>query len=168
MRECQSEAQNYYSYLCAFIMKKITEYRKLLGVSETAELQELKTIYRTLMKNWHPDKFQDDAENKLEAEEKSRTIIEAYHFLVSIAPETRNNLLEEYTLTTTTSNIFDFEYKGGVLSVTFHDGSVYEYFDVPKAIYVKLINADSPGRFARRHIFNEFVYRSVEKAAESA
>lgn len=149
-------------------MKKITEYRKLLGVNETAELQELKTIYRTLMKNWHPDKFQDDAGNKLEAEEKSRTIIEAYHFLVSIAPETRDSLLEEYTQTTSTSNIADFEYKGGVLTVTFLDGSVYEYFDVPKAVYVKLINADSPGRFARRHIFNEFVYRSTERAAETA
>ncbi len=57
------------------IMKKITEYRKLLGVNEAAELQELKTVYRSLMKNWHPDKFQDDAENKLEAEEKSKNII---------------------------------------------------------------------------------------------
>lgn len=149
-------------------MKKITEYRKLLGVNEAAELQELKTIYRTLMKNWHPDKFQDDAENKLEAEEKSKNIIEAYHFLVSIAPETRSNLLPEYTLTTSTSNIFDFDYKGGVLTVTFLDGSIYEYFDVPKAVYVKLINADSPGRFARRHIFNAYVYRSAGRIAESA
>ncbi|HCN83844.1 MAG TPA: molecular chaperone DnaJ [Sphingobacteriaceae bacterium] len=149
-------------------MKKITEYRKLLGVNEAAELQELKTIYRSLMKNWHPDKFQDDAENKLEAEEKSKNIIEAYHFLVSIAPETRSNLLADYTLTTTTSNISDFDYKGAVLTVTFLDGSVYEYFDVPKAVYVKLINADSPGRFARRHIFNAYVYRSAGRIAESA
>ena len=67
-------------------MKKIVDYRKLLGVQEAAELQELKTVYRTLMKNWHPDKFQDNHENKTEAEEKSKTIIEAYHFLVSIAP----------------------------------------------------------------------------------
>jgi hypothetical protein len=148
-------------------MKKITEYRKLLGVNEAAELQELKTIYRSLMKNWHPDKFQHDAE-KFEAEEKSKTIIEAYHFLVSIASETRNNLLAEYTMTTSTSNISDFEYKGGILIVTFHDGSVYEYFDVPKAVYVKLINADSPGRFARRHIFNAYVYRSAGRVAESA
>lgn len=150
------------------IMKKITEYRKLLGVNESAELQELKTVYRSLMKNWHPDKFQDDTENKLEAEEKSKNIIEAYHFLVSIAPETRNTLLAEYTLTTSTSNIFDFDYKAAVLTVTFLDGSIYEYFDVPKAVYVKLINADSPGRFARRHIFNAYVYRSAGRIAESA
>ena len=149
-------------------MKKIVDYRKLLGVNEAAELQELKTVYRSLMKTWHPDKFQDSPESKADAEEKSKTIIEAYHFLVSIAPETRNQSLSEYTLTTTSSSITDFEYKSQVLKINFLDGNVYEYFDVPKAIYVKLINADSPGRFARRHIFNAFVYRSISKLVATA
>ncbi|MDF3078403.1 MAG: molecular chaperone DnaJ [Sphingobacteriaceae bacterium] len=149
-------------------MKKIVDYRKLLGVNEAVELQELKTVYRSLMKTWHPDKFQDSSESRLEAEERSKTIIEAYHFLVSIAPETRNQSLAEYTLTTTTSNILDFEYKSQVLTINFLDGSVYEYFDVPKAVYVKLINADSPGRFARRHIYNEYVYRSTSKLVATA
>ena len=149
-------------------MKKIVDYRKLLGVTETAELQELKTVYRSLMKAWHPDKFQDSPESKLDAEEKSKTIIEAYHFLVSIAPETRNQSFAEYTLTTTTSAITDFEYKSQVLKVSFADGNAYEYFDVPKAVYVKLINADSPGRFARRHIYNEYVYRSLSKLVATA
>src|SRR5690606_23491782 len=149
-------------------MKKIVDYRKLLGVSANAELQELKTVYRSLMKTWHPDKFQDSAESKLEAEEKSKTIIEAYHFLVSIAPETRNQSLAEYTVTTTTSSIIDFEYKSQVLRVDFFDGSSYEYFDVPKAVYVKLVNAESRGRFARRHIYNSFVYRSTSKLVATA
>ncbi|MEO6979389.1 MAG: KTSC domain-containing protein, partial [Mucilaginibacter sp.] len=134
-------------------MKKIVDYRKLLNVTEAAELQELKTTYRSLMKTWHPDKFQDGGE-RLEAEEKSKTIIEAYHFLVSIAPETRSQTFADYTITTTTSNIADFEYKQQVLTVYFLDGNAYEYFDVPKEVYRKLVNADSPGRFARRHIFN--------------
>jgi len=149
-------------------MKKIVDYRRLLGVTEDAELNELKSVYRGLMKTWHPDKFQDSEESKLEAEEKSKTIIEAYHFLVSIAPETRQQSFAEYTLTTTTSNIADFEYKSQVLKVYFLDGNEYEYFDVPKAVYVKLINADSPGRFARRHIYNEYVYRSVNKLVATA
>jgi DnaJ-class molecular chaperone len=149
-------------------MKKIVDYRKLLGVTEVAELKELKTVYRNLMKDWHPDKFNDNDELKLEAEEKSKMIIEAYHFLVSIAPETREQSLAEYTETTTKSNIADFEYKSQTLLITFFDGSSYEYFDVPKATYVKLVNADSPGRFARRHIFNEFVYRNVNKREVAA
>ena len=147
-------------------MKKIVDYRKLLDVTEATELQELKTNYRGLMKTWHPDKFQD--ESRVEAEEKSKTIIEAYHFLVSIAPETRGQSITEYTLTTTSSNIADFEYKSQVLKITFFDGNIYEYFDVPKAVYVKLVNADSPGRFARRHIFNEYVYRSLSKLVATA
>jgi curved DNA-binding protein CbpA len=148
-------------------MKKIVDYRKLLGVTKEAELQELKSIYRGLMKTWHPDKFSEGAE-RLEAEEKSKTIIEAYHFLVSIAPETRAQSLAEYTTTTTTAGILDFDYKSQVLKISFTDGNEYEYFDVPKAVYVKFINADSPGRFARRHIFNEFVYRSMSKLVATA
>ena len=144
-------------------MKKIIGYRKLLGVSEHADLQELKTAYRNLMKSWHPDKFKDnhDLKSETEAEAKSKHIIEAYHFLVSIAPETRLQTLAAYTLTTTASGIVDFEYKEETLQIKFLDGSSYEYFGVPRAIYVKLVNAPAPGRFARRHIYNSFAYRSV-------
>jgi len=149
-------------------MKKIIDYRKLLGVNKEAELQELKTVYRSLMKTWHPDKFQDSAEDKLAAEDKSKTIIEAYHFLVSIAPETLSQSLEEYSNTTANSGILDFEYKAQVLKIHFADGNVYEYFDVPKEVYRKLINADSPGRFARRHIFNNYIYRSLSKLVATA
>jgi len=144
-------------------MKKIIGYRKLLGVNENAELQELKTVYRNLMKNWHPDKFQESHEQKEEAEAKSKHIIEAYHFLVSIAPETRLQYMTEYTQTTNTSGIQDFDYKGEILQINFLDGSSYEYFGVPKAVYIKFINAPAPGRFARRHIYNSYVYRSAGK-----
>jgi len=143
-------------------MKKIIGYRKLLGVTEHTELAELKTIYRNLMKAWHPDKLQDNPEAQSLAEAKSKHIIEAYHFLVSIAPETRALNLAEYTATNT-SGIADFEYKAEVLQINFLDGNSYEYFGVPKATYVKFINAPAPGRFARRHIFNSFVYRSAKQ-----
>ena len=67
-------------------MKKIVEYRKLLNVDKTVDLKELKTIYRNAMKDAHPDKFQGDEEGLKAAEENSKKIIEAYHFLVSINP----------------------------------------------------------------------------------
>lgn len=149
-------------------MKKIVDFRKLLEVDKNADLQTLKTVYRSLMKTWHPDKFTESAEARESAEEKSKSIIEAYHFLVSIAPETRNLSFAEYTLTTTTSTIADYDYQNQVLKVTFTDGNVYEYFDVPRAVYIKLVNADSPGRFARRHIYNNFVYRSTSRIAVGA
>ena len=52
-------------------MKKIVDYRKLLEVDKNADLQTLKSVYRTLMKTWHPDKFVDSADAKQEAENKS-------------------------------------------------------------------------------------------------
>ena len=148
-------------------MKKIVDYRKLLNVNEATDLQELKTTYRNLMKTWHPDKFAENEAEKVAAEEKSKTIIEAYHFLVSIAPETRNQTLAAYNATTN-AGIVNYEFKAQVLTVEFADGNTYEYFDMPRAVYVKLINSDSPGRFARRHIFNEYVYRSVNKLVAMA
>ena len=48
-------------------MKKIIESRKLLGVDKNAALKDLKSIYRNSMKEWHPDKIQDNAQAKLEA-----------------------------------------------------------------------------------------------------
>jgi curved DNA-binding protein CbpA len=148
-------------------MKKIIGYRKLLGVNEKADLQELKTAYRNLIKLWHPDKFNDSEELRVQAEAKGKHIIEAYHFLVSIAPETRSQTLAEYTLTITSSGIIDFEYKNETLQINFVDGSSYEYFGVPKAIYVKLVNAPALARFARRHICSSFPYRGVNKVAVS-
>ena len=145
-------------------MKKIIESRKLLGVDKDVELKELKTIYRNFMKDWHPDKFQDSADAKLEAEEKSKACIEAYHLLVSIAPETHAQQLEQYTEVITSSKLIDFLYKAQTLQINFADGSSYEYFGLPKNIYNKFINSDNPDRFARRHIYHSFVYRKVTKA----
>ena len=145
-------------------MKKIIESRKLLGVDKDVELKELKTIYRNFMKDWHPDKFQDNADAKVEAEEKSKACIEAYHLLVSIAPETHAQQLEQYTEVITSSKLIDFLYKAQTLQINFADGSSYEYFGLPKNIYNKFINSDNPDRFARRHIYHSFVYRKVTKA----
>ncbi len=145
-------------------MKKIIESRKLLGVDKNVELKELKTIYRNVMKDCHPDKFQDNGE-KLAAEEKSKACIEAYHLLVSVAPETHAQQLEQYTEVITSSKIINFQYKALTLQVDFVDGSSYEYFGLPKNIYTKLVNSDNPDRFARRHIYHSFVYRKVSKAA---
>ncbi len=147
-------------------MKKIIESRKLLGVDKAAELKELKAIYRNFMKDWHPDKFQDSEGAKLEAEEKSKAFIEAYHLLVSVAPETHAQQLEKYSEVIKSSKIIDFQYKAQTLQVNFADGSSYEYFGIPKNVYGKLVNSDAPDRFARRHIYHSFVYRLVSKAVE--
>ena len=150
-------------YFCT-PMKRIIESRKLLGIDKDADLKELKVVYRNFMKEWHPDKFQDNHDLKLEAEEKSKAFIEAYHLLVSVAPETHEQQLEQYSEVINGSRIVDFQYKGQTLLINFADGSAYEYFGLPKSIYTKLINSDAPDRFARRHIYHSFLYRKVAKA----
>ena len=149
-------------------MKRIKEYQKLFNVEKNFDLKDLKSTYRNLVKEWHPDKFQDGDEMAAEAEFKSRQIIEAYHFLVSIAPETIEANAEEYQNTITQAGIENFKHKGLLLEVIFMDGSTYEYFGVTKLIYNKLVNADNTLRFAKRNIFNSYQYRKVKNAIETA
>lgn len=140
-------------------MKRINEYKKLFGVEKEIELKQLKTSYRNLVKQWHPDKFQENDPMAEEAKLKSQQIIDGYAFLVSIAPETKNSTLEAYTNTITNSFITGFKHKGLLLEIMFLDGTTYEYFGVPKNVYIKLVNADKQMRFAKRNIFNSYLYR---------
>lgn len=149
-------------------MKRIKEYKKLFEIEQEVDLKTLKTTYRNLVKEWHPDRFQDEDEKRAEAEQKSRQIIDGYHFLVSIAPETISANLEEYNTTINESNILEFKHKGLLMEVTFLDGSTYEYFGVPKSVYIKMINSDKQLRFAKRNIFNTYLYRKTKKSQEVA
>ena len=144
-------------------MKRVVEFRKLLGTERATSLNDMKAIYRKFMKEFHPDKFVNDEEGKLAAEEKSKAIIEAYHFLVSISPETAKNNLEAYTESISNNIVTDFHYKGQVLRLDFSDGNSYEYFGVSKDVYTKLCQSDSPARFARRKICTVFTYRNVSQ-----
>ena len=130
-----------------------------MGVDKSATLKDLKTIYRNAMKETHPDKFINDEEGKVEAEIKSKSIIEAYHFLVSINEETQEKYKEEYTDTISNSIIADFYLEKSILKVQHLNGNMYEYIGVPRNTYIKMVNADSPSRFARRHIYGNFTYR---------
>jgi hypothetical protein len=144
-------------------MKRIERHRAILGVDDKATLSDLKKVYRKIMMEWHPDKFQDSEESKKMAEEKSTKLIASYHFLVSVHTETHAATKTEYTATITEASIDDFEFKSEILRVVFSDGNEYEYYGVPKAIYVKLVNSDTPDRFARRHIYENYLYRSTSK-----
>lgn len=144
-------------------MKRIHEYRQLLGVTATTGLQELSKAYKSLMKANHPDRFPHDEEERLKAEETSKRIIEAYHFLVSIAPETRAQEEDEYARLTALP-ILDFRYEQRTLRITFGDGTEYEYFGVPYNTWQKFLNTDGNARFARRHIYEAFPCRRARKA----
>ena len=140
-------------------MKRISQYKKLFNIEQEIELSALKKTYRNLVKEWHPDKFQKGDDKAIEAEIKSREIIDGYHFLISIAPETKEKYLEEYTQISMSSGIYDLQHKGLLLEVTFNDGTTYEYFGVTRTVFQKLINSDKQMRFSKRNIFNSYIYR---------
>jgi len=144
-------------------MKRINEYKKLFKIEGAIDLKEIKTTYRGLVKEWHPDKFQDQ-EKKKKAGEVSLKIIDGYHFLVSIAPDTKKTNLEEYIATTIQSPVADFRHKSMLLEVTFADGNTYEYFGVNQRLFNKFVHSKSLNNFGKRNIFNSFHYRKLKKA----
>ena len=148
-------------------MKRIKEYKKLFEIEGTINLKELKTTYRSLVKQWHPDKFQDEAK-KEEAEIVSKKIIDGNHFLISIAPETKEANLEAYKTTITDFKVSDWHHKSMLLEVTFTDGNTYEYFGVSKILFGKFVNSKSMNNFGKRNIFNSFTYRKSMKASVMA
>ena len=148
-------------------MKRIKQSKKLFNVEGEIDLKDLKKTYRSLVKEWHPDKFQDE-EKKAEAEEVSTEIIDGYHFLVSIAPETKEANLDAYKTTLTEFQVSDWHHKSMLLEVTFTDGNTYEYFGVSKILFGKFVNAKSMNNFGKRNIFNKFLYRKSKKASVMA
>lgn len=54
-----------------------------------------------------------------------------------------------------------YDEESGTLEVEFHNGSVYQYFDVPNAIYAGLISADSVGGFLAAHVKGTHRYSRV-------
>jgi DnaJ-class molecular chaperone len=144
-------------------MKRINQYKKLFQIEDQIELSALKSTYRSLVKQWHPDKFQDDDPMKAEAELMGREITDGYHFLVSIAPETKEATLQEYQQTIMECGITDFKHKGLLLEITFSDGSTYEYFGVNANVFKKFLNSDKQVRFAKRFIYEAYLYRKSKK-----
>jgi DnaJ-domain-containing protein 1 len=56
--------------------QEITEARKLLRLPETAIMEEIKSNYRALLSEWHPDKC---GENQERRNEMTRKMISAYN-----------------------------------------------------------------------------------------
>jgi DnaJ-class molecular chaperone len=70
----------------------IDEARKLLGLSETATLKEIKSAYRRLAHEYHPDK-QDGASES--GEQRMKKINWAYQLLVNYCQDYKYSFREE-------------------------------------------------------------------------
>jgi len=54
-----------------------------------------------------------------------------------------------------------FDPEDKILEIEFHDGGIYQYFDVPQTIYNDLITAKSHGSFFHKHIKNNYRWKKI-------
>lgn len=54
---------------------------RVLNLRADASATEVKSAYRQMLKEWHPDRFAGDAERVRSAERRTRHIVEAYRAL---------------------------------------------------------------------------------------
>lgn len=65
-------------------------------------------------------------------------------------------------ITVQSSNLRAVDYDwSGTLTIAFHSGGVYEYFDVPHSEYAGLMNASSRGKYFHARIKNRYLYRRI-------
>jgi hypothetical protein len=54
-----------------------------------------------------------------------------------------------------------YELDISVLEAEFHSGEIYQYLDVPAELVLKLLEAESIGRYFNAHIRSKFKFRKV-------
>ena len=72
--------------------QKITDARKLLDLPERATTREIKSHYRSLLAQWHPDSCK---ENKEQCNEMTRKIIAAYKTIVDYCNQYKYSFSKE-------------------------------------------------------------------------
>ena len=74
-------------------MKSISEYYKILGVDSSVTAEELKKVYRELVKEWHPDRLLHNPSLHKTAQQRLQEINEAYDQLLAhlANPEPRSS-----------------------------------------------------------------------------
>jgi len=59
------------------------------------------------------------------------------------------------------SNLAAVGYAQDTLVVSFRNGTVYEYFSVPKPVYEGLLSASSKGQYLHRFVKGRYRYRKI-------
>lgn len=72
---------------------RLIKAKTLLGLHDKASLSEIKLRYKNLMKQWHPDKHEDDIET---ATKMSAEINEAYSLILEYCNSYEYRFDEEY------------------------------------------------------------------------
>lgn len=147
------------------VKKKLLECFKMLGISPTRSLEEIRTAYRNQLKIWHPDKVSSKEAHIIEKHTiRSQKINYAYEFLKSSISLVHNNTNEKTETDTglgrvyvVSSNLKWVKYNrdNSILAVHFKGSSgTYSYFNVRPQLYEELLKAPSKGKYFIRYIKN--------------
>jgi len=64
-------------------------------------------------------------------------------------------------VSSTNINSIGYDSATQTLEISFHNGEVYQYSNVPEAIYTELMSAESKGRYFHIHIKHNYTYRRI-------
>ena len=69
--------------------------------------------------------------------------------------------MERQRVSSTNLRSIGYDAADGTLEVEFNSGGIYQYFDVPEAVYTALMRASSKGRYMNDHVRDHYRCRKV-------
>ena len=96
--------------------------------------------------------------NQLRSPESYSTMVELWRRQSLQPPGKARITMERESVSSTSVASIGYDETTGTLEVEFNQGSVYQYFDVPKPIFDELMSASSIGQYLARQIKGQFRY----------
>lgn len=170
------------------ISEEVRKNCKILGLDSLPTLEELKKAYKVMIKQWHPDRFQNKPDIELLAIKKTQHLNKAYRFLLDELDKnektqqtngtdekpskTRHNYswqkysdgfpdpaVVEFFLNSSHIVSAGYNKTKKILFIKFIGDEIFLYFDVPIFVFDHLLKAQSPGKYAMKFIYDRFRHR---------
>jgi hypothetical protein len=127
-------------------LKLLEIHFRILGVTRNSTKEDIKKAYIREIKKWHPDKFQNEPEKALEADAKTKAIIEAYGLLKDYEP----NPVKRYRIRSLNVVSIAYNEQLNILAVWYSSGRVIQYPRVPETTFVRILQSEAKGGFINK------------------
>lgn len=82
--------------------------------------------------------------------------------LLKIPGQNRQTSIRRSPVSSSNIATVGYDKKSSVMEVEFHNGAIYQYFDVPEKVYLELINAPSHGAYYLHEVKDRFSYNKIK------
>lgn len=154
---------------------------QVLGITRSATLEEIRTAYIREIKRWHPDQFALNSMEHARATERCKKIKEAYRLLKEYEPspgdysfKSSNTTKESLNTESRQSSSIDtgrfikvnsrmieavaYTSESCILVIAHRNKLYYEFYNVPRHVFLKLLVSESKGEFMVKYIWEEYDY----------